>query len=394
MDVEGLKNVQRFVKRQLAAAPLSDNLDGGPGSGNFGHAGRPGKRGGSASGGGAAYSYAGVDLNDPGNKYLLKKLPVKDGVKSLEDAVKEARAKNAGGTLSNEDFIAVGESLANDYAIRHNRIVDELEETETRMNKEINELEARQNELFMAMITIPPEERPKHGFGTEEEMNAEMDSISERLGKIMESPEYKADLQKVEQLTDALADPVENAAALADSLRKVRKVGLDGVTADEVLFGMPQDKDVVDSVANALDYYPTSWINASKNSGNVVVRPLSEDRGLYNADNNSIDSDGTLETGIHELAHRFEKVYSEVKIAEREFYEKRTQGEPLTQITGARPGEMCRKDNFIYEYMGKDYGGSFYELASMGFEMAYTDPARLAQDPEMQCWIYGMLALL
>ena len=45
---EMLERADRFSKQQSDV-----DLDGGPGSGNWGHKGRPGKRGGSAAGGGA-----------------------------------------------------------------------------------------------------------------------------------------------------------------------------------------------------------------------------------------------------------------------------------------------------------------------------------------------------
>ena len=44
--------------------------------------------------------------------------------------------------------------------------------------------------------------------------------------------------------------------------------------------------------------------------------------------------------------------------------------------------------------MGKYYDGKSFELVSMGFEYAYTDPTRLWDDEDMAQWIYGILALL
>ena len=43
--------------------------------------------------------------------------------------------------------------------------------------------------------------------------------------------------------------------------------------------------------------------------------------------------------------------------------------------------------------MGKDYGGRAYELVSMGFEYAYTNPTKLWEDEDFATWIYGILAL-
>ena len=44
--------------------------------------------------------------------------------------------------------------------------------------------------------------------------------------------------------------------------------------------------------------------------------------------------------------------------------------------------------------MGKDYGGSSYEIVSMGFEMAYTEPVELLKDKDMAELIFGILAIV
>jgi hypothetical protein len=129
-----------------------------------------------------------------------------------------------------------------------------------------------------------------------------------------------------------------------------------------------------------------------------------------------------FETAIHELGHCFEhkvsisntytsyqkagvswsKYYKDyypegqtfILDAEREFYKKRTAGEDLKWLgSGYAKTEKTRKDNFIHKYMGKDYNGNDFELVSMGFEYAYTNPDELAKDPDMESWIYGILAL-
>ena len=83
-----------------------------------------------------------------------------------------------------------------------------------------------------------------------------------------------------------------------------------------------------------------------------------------------------------------------IREAEKEFYKHRTEGEPLKWLgSGYRRNEKTRFDDFVSPYMGKDYGGSSYELVSMGFEYAYTRPEELAKDPEMEAWILGILAL-
>ena len=98
-------------------------------------------------------------------------------------------------------------------------------------------------------------------------------------------------------------------------------------------------------------------------------------------------------SNVHELAHRFEACVPGIKDTEREFYERRTAGEKLEWMgAGYRFDEVTRKDNFLSIYMGKDYGGTAYELVSMGFQYAYTDYEKLKQDEDMRDWILGILA--
>ena len=88
-----------------------------------------------------------------------------------------------------------------------------------------------------------------------------------------------------------------------------------------------------------------------------------------------------------------------MKEMEQEFYNRRTKGEKLQRLKDIYPelgynaSELTRKDKFLNAYMGKDYGSRAYELVSMGFESAYTNPAYLLQDEDMAEWIYGLLAI-
>ena len=101
------------------------------------------------------------------------------------------------------------------------------------------------------------------------------------------------------------------------------------------------------------------------------------------------------ETAVHELGHRFERSVPGIKEQEKAFYDRRTAGLPLEWLgSGYRKDEVTRKDDFTHPYMGKDYGGSAYELVSMGFEYAYTDPLKLMKDPDMQQWIFGLLSVV
>lgn len=54
MNLDGLKNIQKYVRLSMGNGP-NTNEDGGPGSGNWGHAGIPGHHGGSQPGGGKRF---------------------------------------------------------------------------------------------------------------------------------------------------------------------------------------------------------------------------------------------------------------------------------------------------------------------------------------------------
>ena len=90
-----------------------------------------------------------------------------------------------------------------------------------------------------------------------------------------------------------------------------------------------------------------------------------------------------------------ERAVSGILEAEKIFYNRRTAGEDLKWLgSGYGHNEKTRKDDFLNSYMGKDYGGTAYELVSMGFEMGYTDPLQLLTDEDMADWIYGLLCVL
>jgi hypothetical protein len=99
---------------------------------------------------------------------------------------------------------------------------------------------------------------------------------------------------------------------------------------------------------------------------------------------------------VHELGHWLEDGASFIRAKAYDFYERRTAGEKLQRLStvtgrGYSSNERTRLDKFIEPYMGKDYmsrwGKKNYryatEILSMGLEMFYKDPYRLAsEDPE------------
>jgi hypothetical protein len=58
---------------------------------------------------------------------------------------------------------------------------------------------------------------------------------------------------------------------------------------------------------------------------------------------------------------------------------------------GYKQGEVTREDKFSEPYMGKEYGGKYYELLTMGMEGLWSGTEVL--DAEYRRWLLGLLAL-
>ena len=187
----------------------------------------------------------------------------------------------------------------------------------------------------------------------------------------------------------------ENALTLSTHLGKVRTVGVDEADLKNHFKGNSKMRPVVEK---AYRFYPQDWTDKSFARGKLSVRKVG--RGYYNDYDGIIAISGngngrSLKTAIHEIGHRIEHSIPDILQAEKAFYERRTKGEDLEWLgSGYGKSEKARRDNFLSMYMGKDYGGRAYELVSMGFELAYTDPLELAKDKDMAEWIFGLLALI
>jgi hypothetical protein len=109
------------------------------------------------------------------------------------------------------------------------------------------------------------------------------------------------------------------------------------------------------------------------------------------------------DTALHEMMHRMEDLRPAIKAAEKSFYDRRTAGEasqPLSSLypgSGYRRDEIARKDAFDKAYSGKDYGGRYYEVVSMGVEDLFQSkrpPSWITHDQDYMDFILGVLAVL
>ena len=232
-------------------------------------------------------------------------------------------------------------------------------------------------------------------FDTLKERYDKLDELTDARRAIEHTPAYKEARKRYHEAKNAMGDfnYEQHAQALADKLRRVRDVGAGNLNVKEHLYNSrsPMRKHI----EFAYDHYPTAWIKSSVDYGKMGVRKVS--RGYYAGTEIAISGSSVtscVSTSFHELGHRFEDTVAGLRDSEKVFYQRRTAGEPLQWLgKGYKREEKSRFDKFINAYMGKDYSGTYYELVSMGFQYAYTDPFMLAKDPDMQQWIYGLLAI-
>ena len=184
-----------------------------------------------------------------------------------------------------------------------------------------------------------------------------------------------------------------NADELSAKLSEFRTVGIGSHDLKKEHYsGRGTMRDIV---TEAYSHYPSDWVEASINRGTLKISKVS--RGFYDGDEIAIDGvseASQISIAFHELGHRFEDVVKGIYEAEDVFYKRRTEGCPLEWLGGSYSrSEKTRKDDFLDSYMGKEYPNNFYELVSMGFDLAYTDPTRLWADEDFAQFIYGILSL-
>lgn len=204
----------------------------------------------------------------------------------------------------------------------------------------------------------------------------------------------------------------DNAQLLRSILEQIRELG----PADPAAMGRHLTPSTVGAeptagvdkvIAEAYNYYPREWVEASMKKSTMETRSV--ERGDYNDRTNVMrisgsNHDSHFRVALHELGHRMEHVIGEIRLQERGFYQRRAAGAPeewLGEPYNER--ERAKFGDFLIPYMGKGYSTNAagiagntdaYELMSMGAEMAFTDPAKLMLDEDMAVWIFGMLGFL
>lgn len=303
-----------------------------------------------------------------------------------------------GGKVEEKHLLEAGKALAFDFAAFKEPLKQEVDRTKADLDKyqkELDNLENRRKDLRAAKRGLKTPDEV--GLKSLPDVDNEYRQLTDRIDQIKSDPEYTKAYDKWFEANKAYnGKQADNMAWLKSKLAEIRDMGSDNLPVKAHLNN--SRSPVRKYIETAYSHYPTEWVKKSIDKGNLT--PKKVDRGYYSEWRKIIaisgwTDEGSIETAIHELGHRFERAVPEIKEMEKLFYDRRTKGEALQWLgNGYGRDEKSRKDDFISPYMGKDYHGTAYELVSMGFEYAYTDPLKLATDPDMEAWIYGILSLL
>ena len=312
-----------------------------------------------------------------------QRMNVTPAVQELSFAEKIANMQHEDGEYTHEELRAAGKLVYDEYARR---------EAET-----LSPLQARYDSILDEMTKLR-ENGYRDIFNDNHRMTHS--KFREKYGQDFDDMDIAKHMKALRnEKTDLWLkiDRLKNGDLLADVLKEVRPLA--GELGEKWMFdhiANARRNDTVKEFFAALQNYPKKWVEQAFTAEHPKL--LKTTGRAYNA-GYEIYTDGDRGTTYHELAHQFERSINHkdeigIRTEEGKFYKRRTEGIELQWLGhGYAKDEKTRRDDFIHPYMGKDYGGSAYELVSMGFEDAYTDPKQLAKDPDMQEWIYGLLAL-
>ncbi|WP_373763050.1 minor capsid protein [Jeotgalibaca porci] len=292
--------------------------------------------------------------------------------------------------------------------LRSNETIKNNLQKEINLEKEIEELSKTPKNIDYKKehrrLREALEEQYDDGEIDDDEYNASLAELRERFKRSNLTGDMKDNSDKMISLKNQLlelqeSNAIKNADIIKSELAKYREMGAPSDVDMKEHLTKPNSR-ASKMIAKAYDYYPTDWVRKSAEHGIIDVGTAK--RGYYSAGFKELRLSGargkrnSFRTALHELGHRMEDVDKAILERERQFYEYRTKGETLQSLKKLKGGnykenEMTRVDNFLNPYMGKDYGGSSYEILTMGIDTLYTRPTELMKDPEMFEWVVGML---
>lgn len=320
---------------------------------------------------------------------------MKDKPKTLSDKIQEIKDDIAanGGVMTEDHIKAAGKAVQDELVASRAGFKKEWEDAEAAYNssdikKKIDELDAKRKDLYDKYSNAPYGSDERKQFYKEWE-DAKSEYWNVYLGD--EASSFRTRVSDAKKKYEGTWKT--NADELSAKLSEFREIGIGSHDLKKEHYsGRGTLRDIV---TEAYSHYPSEWVEASIKKGHLRISKVS--RGFYDGRTIAIDGNSEtsqISTAFHELGHRFEDVVKGIYEAEDVFYKRRTAGCPLEWLgIGYRTSEKTRKDNFLDSYMGKEYPDNFYELVSMGFDYAYTNPTKLWKDEDFAQFIYGILSL-
>lgn len=287
--------------------------------------------------------------------------------KEFKDTIRDMRTRGFG-NLSEDELRRAEDLTLKEFGRKYKNISGDLDDR-------IRNAEEERNKFYQASYK---------NNQNDESIRNEWERLSQ---KVMGLQQSKAAVQ---------------AQALAQTISKIRPVGIPKEAKELLEEHLGNSNNQLKKrIMEAYQLFPSDWVMHSLRFGKM--RGFWGDGTYYENERKEISiAKNTAESRllpdlIHELGHRFEQVVPGFLEAEKSYYNKRTKGCPREKLSDIYPDDFdeddgyTRKDYFLEPYIGRDYGGSAFEIISNGVEYAYTNPDHLAKDRDMQRWVLNLL---
>lgn len=284
----------------------------------------------------------------------------------------------------------IAQGVGNEADVREvgSMIRKELEKSAPKLtNKERNELLKGINESISEESELSRKLRDAESFEASKEHYKALVNVKERRKQLEAKLFNEGNPYDPDKVTAAL--------------KQVRP-GYGEGTFTDAHFAPGSHTAAKDRIRTTADRLPKEWVDSF---AGTPMRTKNISRGFFRERSGFVEVNLSGPeydaTAIHELGHYAERARNLTRF-EKEFYDRRTAGEPLQRLSTLRPGhsyardEVTRPDQFFDPYVGKSYAHTAYEIVSMGTEALLGRPSRysLANDPDMADFILGILAAL
>ncbi len=209
-------------------------------------------------------------------------------------------------------------------------------------------------------------------------------------------------LKEIMEKAGDIDDPRFTARFRAELRRRLREErGAGKVAAIVGETSAPDAQAAADRVRAAAKDLPESWVRAGngiplKSAGGDVRGAYIEARGDKPA---FIVTDWGEGTELHEYIHHLQRAMPGAEALFRKLHRRRTKGEDRV-VVGDRPDELGRKDQYVEEYMGREYGPgevpkevwpTAMQLVFHHFDGTDYTKELIRKDPELLDLVLGVL---